>query len=430
MDIEPGILLFIVFGLLLCFNTPIAIALGLGGVITIVLSGGSLDIVAFTMYSATAKFTLLAIPFFILAGVVMEQAGVSSRLVRFANVCVGHITGGLAIVLVVTSCFFAAISGSGPATVAALGAILIPAMSEAGYDKSMASALMANAGAIGIIIPPSIAFVVYGVVAEVSIGKLFMAGVIPGLVIGLALAVVSYIISKKRGWGGGGKKPTMRELWDAFKDAAWGLMTPVIILGGIYGGIFTPTEAAGVAAVYGLFVGFFVYKELNLAKLKKLLIDASVGSAVVMLIVASATLFAWLVTTEGVAQDMSKAMVEFSNNKYVILLIMNLILIVAGCFIDAISAYYILLPIFIPILNAVGVDLVLFGVIMTVNLAIGQITPPVGVNLYVACNIANISLKQISRAVMPFLIASLIALAAITYIPAVSLWLPNILGMK
>ena len=430
MNIEPGILLFLVFGLLLCFNTPIAVALGLGSVITIVLSGGSLDIMAFTMYSATAKFTLLAIPFFILAGVVMEQAGVSSRLIRFANVCVGHITGGLAIVLVITACFFAAISGSGPATVAALGAILIPAMAEAGYDKPMSSALMANAGAIGIIIPPSIAFVVYGVVAEVSIGKLFMAGVVPGLIIGLALALVSYILARKNGWGGGGKKPTPGEIWDAFKDAAWGLMTPVIILGGIYGGIFTPTEAAGVAAVYGLFVGFFVYKELNLAKLKKLLIDASVGSAVVMLIVASATVFAWLVTTEGVAQDLSKAMVEFSSNKYVIMLIMNLILLVAGCFIDAISAYYILLPIFIPILNAVGVDLVLFGVIMTVNLAIGQITPPVGVNLYVACNIANISLKQISRAIMPFLIASLIALAAITYIPAISMWLPTALGMK
>ncbi len=430
MDIEPGILLFLIFGILLCLNTPIAVALGLGSVITIFLSGSSLDIMAFTMYSATAKFTLLAIPFFILAGVVMEQAGVSSRLIRFANVCVGHITGGLAIVLVITSCFFAAISGSGPATVAALGSILIPAMAEAGYDKPMSSALMANAGAIGIIIPPSIAFVVYGVVAEVSIGKLFMAGVVPGLIVGLALALVSYVISKKRGWGGGGKKPTLGELWDAFKDAAWGLMTPVIILGGIYGGVFTPTEAAGVAAVYGLFVGFFVYKELTLAKLKKLLIDASVGSAVVMLIVAAATVFAWLVTTEGVAQDLSKAMVEFSSNKYVILFIMNIILLIAGCFIDAISAFYILLPIFIPILNAIGVDLVLFGVIMTVNLAIGQITPPVGVNLYVACNIANISLKQISAAITPFLIASLIALAAITYIPALSMWLPTALGMK
>lgn len=422
-------MLFVIFALLLAFNTPIAVGLGLASAIVVWLNGTSLSIMAFTMYSATAKFTLLAIPFFILAGVIMEQAGVSKRLIRFADVCVGHITGGLAIVVVVTSCFFAAISGSGPATVAALGTILIPAMAEAGYDKSMASALMANAGAIGIIIPPSIAFVVYGVVAEVSIGKLFVAGVIPGLLIGLALAVVSYYISKKRGYGGSRPRASYSEMAAAFKDALWGLMTPVIILGGIYGGIFTPTEAAGVAAVYGLFVGFFVYKELTAKKLKQLLIESSVGSAVVMLIVAAATVFAWLVTTEGVAQDISQFMTEFTTNKYVILLIMNVILMIAGCFIDAISAFYILLPIFIPILKAVGVDLVMFGVVMTVNLAIGQITPPVGVNLYVACNIANISLKQISRAIGPFLIASLIALLLITYIPAVSLWLPTLLKM-
>lgn len=426
---EPGVMLFILFAALLALNVPIAVGLGLASIIVIFLSGTSLSILAFTMYSATSKFTLLAIPFFILAGVVMEQSGVSKRLIQFANVCVGHITGGLAIVAVITCCFFAAISGSGPATVAALGSILIPAMAKAEYDKGMASALMANAGAIGIIIPPSIAFVVYGVVAEVSIGKMFMAGVVPGLLIGVALAVVSYIISKKRGYGGTGHKASGREIWLAFKDAFWGLMTPVIILGGIYGGIFTPTEAAGVAAIYGLFVGFFVYRELTMKKLKQLLIESSVGSAVVMLIVASATVFAWLVTTEGVAQDMSKAMIELTNNKYAILFIMNLILLVAGCFIDAISAYYILLPIFIPILKSVGVDLVLFGVIMTVNLAIGQITPPVGVNLYVACNIANISLKEISRKIWPFLIASLIALLLITYIPVISLGLPELLKM-
>lgn len=429
MFMDPTIFLFILFGFLLLWNTPIAVGLGMASLITIYLSGGPLEVFPLTMYAATAKFALLAIPFFILAGVVMEAAGVSSRLIKFADVCVGHITGGLAIVGVVTCCFFAAISGSGPATVAALGTIMIPAMVKAGYDKGFSSALMANAGAIGIIIPPSIAFVVYGVIAEVSIGKLFMAGVVPGLVVGLALAVVSYYISKKRGYGGSGKRATGAEIWAAFKDAAWGLMTPVIILGGIYGGVFTPTEAAGVAAVYGLFVGFFVYKELNWEKLKKLLIDSSVGSAVVMLIVSAASLFAWLLTTEGAAQASSAAMVEFSKEPWVILLIINVIVLIMGCFMDAISIFYISLPIFLPIIKMYNIDPIWFGVIITVNVAIGQITPPVGVNLYVACNIADLSLTDISKSVVPFLLASIVALILITYIPQLSLWLPGLLGM-
>jgi len=429
MFMEPSIFLFVLFGFLLLWNTSIAVGLGVASLVTIYLIGAPMEVFPLTMYAATAKFALLAIPFFILAGVVMEAAGVSSRLIKFADVCVGHITGGLAIVGVVTCCFFAAISGSGPATVAALGSILIPAMVKAGYDKGFSSALMANAGAIGIIIPPSIAFVVYGVIAEVSIGKLFMAGVIPGLVVGLGLAIVSYYISRKRGYGGNGKRASGAEIWAAFKDALWGLMTPVIILGGIYGGVFTPTEAAGVAAVYGLFVGFFVYKELNLIKLKKLLIDSSVGSAVVMLIVSSASLFAWLITTEGTAQMASAAMVEFSSQRWVILLIINIIVLIAGCFLDAISIFYILLPIFLPIIKMLNVDPVWFGVILTVNVAIGQITPPVGVNLYVACNIADLSLTDISKSIMPFLLASIVALILITYIPALSLWLPSVLGM-
>ena len=289
--------------------------------------------------------------------------------------------------------------------------------------------MMANAGAIGIIIPPSIAFVVYGVIAEVSIGKIFVAGIVPGLIVGVALSIVSYIYAKKYGWGGNKKRASGAEIWAAFKDAAWGLMTPVIILGGIYGGVFTPTEAAGVAAVYGLFVGFVVYKELTLVKLKKLLIDASVGSAVVMLIVSSASLFAWLITTEGAAQMASAAMLAFTKSTWVILLIINILVLIAGCFLDAISIFYILLPIFLPIIKMLNVDPVLFGVMLTVNVAIGQITPPVGVNLYVACNIADLSLTDISKAIMPFLIASTVALLLITYIPALSLWLPKVLGM-
>ena len=314
MFMDTTLFLFVLFGFLLLWNTPIAIGLGMASLIAIYLSGAPLAVFPLTMYAATAKFALLAIPFFILAGVVMEAAGVSSRLIKFADVCVGHITGGLAIVGVVTCCFFAAISGSGPATVAALGTIMIPAMVKAGYDKGFSSALMANAGAIGIIIPPSIAFVVYGVIAEVSIGKLFMAGVMPWTrSSGLRWRLSAIIFPKNVVTVEMEKKLPELRFGRHSRMQPGDLMTPVIILGGIYGGVFTPTEAAGVAAVYGLFVGFFVYKELNWEKLKKLLIDSSVGSAVVMLIVSAASLFAWLLTTEGAAQAASAAMVDFSK---------------------------------------------------------------------------------------------------------------------
>ncbi|OPL08481.1 MAG: C4-dicarboxylate ABC transporter permease [delta proteobacterium ML8_F1] len=423
-----GITLFLLFFVLLVFNLPIASALGLASVITLLTFDLPTRVYAYTMFSATAKFTLLAIPFFILAGMIMERAGISRRLIDFANKSVGHLRGGLAIVTVLTSSFFAAISGSGPATVAALGSILIPAMDEEGYDKGMASALVATSGAIGIIIPPSIAFVVYGVVAQVSIGKLFIAGIVPGLLFGLSLIVMSLIVSRKYELKTH-KVASPKEMLISLKNAFWGLMTPIIILGGIYSGIFTPTEAAGVVVFYGLFVGFFIYKELKVRDLFDLLVDASISSATVMLIVASASVFAWLITTQGVANNIANAMMSLTTNPIIILLMINIFLLVAGMFIDAISAMYILLPIFIPILNSVGVDLTLFGVIMTVNLAIGQVTPPVGVNLYVACGISKIGMNQISRSVVPFLIASIIALMLITYIPAIALWLPDFMGL-
>ncbi|MEN1760539.1 TRAP transporter large permease [Anoxynatronum sibiricum] len=414
--------------ILLILNVPIAVSLALSSVVTLFIFDIPLSIFPFTMYTATAKFTLLAIPFFILAGTIMEKSGISKRLINFANLVVGHLKGGLAIVTVLTSCFFAAISGSGPATVAALGNMLVPAMEESGYDKGMSAALLSASGAIGIIIPPSIAFVVYGVVAQVSIGKLFIAGIIPGLLFGLMLIVASLIVSRKYNIKQTGAA-TGKQLRKAFVEAVWGIMTPVIILGGIYGGIFTPTEAAGVAVFYGLIVGLFIYRDLKPKAVPSLLVESSVSSAVVMLIVAAASLFAWIITTQGIARDLADVLLSITSNKYGILMIINIILLIAGCFIDAVSAYYILMPIFLPILNIVGIDLLHFGVVMTVNLAIGQITPPVGVNLYVACGIADIGINRISKSIVPFLVASLVALLLVTYLPILSLGLPALMGM-
>lgn len=422
-------ILFLVFTVLLLLNVPIAVALGLSSVAALIVTGTPLDMFPMIIAAATGKFTLLAIPFFILAGIIMEKSGISERLIVFANKAVGHVTAGLAIVAVLTSCFFAAISGSGPATVAALGVILIPAMVRAGYGKGMSSALLATSGAIGIIIPPSIAFVIYGVVAEVSIGRMFIAGIIPGLLIGLALIIASLIIVRKKNYGMGKKAP-FSEVFTAFINAFWGLMTPVIILGGIYGGIFTPTEAAAVAVVYGLFVGVFIYREIRWREFMQVLVEASVSSAVVMLIVANASLFAWIITTEGIAASAGELLLSVVGSKIILLLIINILLLIAGCFIDAISAYMILVPILLPVVLQVGYDPVAFGVMMTVNLAIGQITPPVGVNLYVACGISKISLKDISRSLAPFFIAAIIALMIITYFPQVSLWLPDLMGIK
>lgn len=422
-------LLFLVFAILLFLNVPIALSLGISSIIAMLGAETPMIMLPINVYSSIGKFTLLAIPFFVLAGNVMEKAGISERLINLANKAVGHKKAGLAIVCVITSCFFAAISGSGPATVAALGVIIIPAMIKAGYNDGMSSALMATAGAIGIIIPPSIAYVVYGAIAGVSIGKTFVAGIMPGILMGTAL-IIACIILVRRLDIVQQEKASTREVWAAFKDAVWGLLMPVIILGGIYGGFFTPTEAAAVSAVYGIVVGVFIYREVNLKNLYEILVESAVQSAVVMIIVACASLFAWIVTTQGVAAMVSNYLLQISNSQYLFLLIINIVLLIAGCFIDAVSALYIFVPIMLPVALQLGYDPIAFGIVMTMNLAIGQVTPPVGVNLYVACGISKVSLKDISRKVIPFVIASIISLLLITYIPQLSLWLPNMMKMK
>lgn len=416
------------FGLLI-LNMPIALSLGLSAALTMLIFDLPIQSLPSTLHSSTTKFTLLAIPFFFLAGLIMERAGISKRLIQFSQTLTGHLTGGLAIVSIVSACFFAAISGSGPATMAAVGSILIPAMAKSGYRKEMAAGLLATAGGIGIIIPPSIAYIIYAVIAEVSIGELFIAGIIPGLLMGVTLGLVSYFIAKKE------RIPTMpratrSEVIKAFREAAWGLMAPVIILGGIYSGIFTATESAIVAVFYSLIVGIFIYKEIKWRDLPVLLLDSAKTTAMVMLIVASASIFAWLITVEGIAEDIASSMLDLVGNKYMMLLMINIVLLLAGMFVDAISAFYIFLPIFLPILAAMHIDPIHFGVMMTMNLAIGLVTPPVGLDLFVACGLAKISLKEISIGVIPFILAALAALLLVTFIPEITLWLPNLLGIE
>lgn len=426
MNIDPGIVLLGLFFVMIAFKVPIAIALGLAGMAVVYWFDLGVQMFAPVFFANISKFSLLAIPFFILAGVIMGRAKISDKIVHLVMLLVGPISGGMAIVTVITALFWGAVSGSGPATVAALGTILIPGMVKAGYDRGFAAALTSSASGLAIVIPPSIGFIVYGVITGASISELFLAGIIPGIVVGLFLIVAAFIISVARGYKGE-RFGTAREVLRSFKDAFWALITPVIILGGIYGGIFTPTEAAAVGVVYGLFVGFVVYKTLTLKDLYELLVESCVSSAVVMLVVALAGIFGWAMTVVGVVERISQAVISLSSNPYVVIALINGVLIVAGMLLDAISIYYLLLPIFMPVMAHFGWDPVWFGVVMTINLAIGQVTPPVAVNLYVGCNIAGISMDEISRAVIPFLVASIAALVVIIYAPHITLWLPRLL---
>ena len=426
--------LFISFFVFLILGVPIALCLGLSSVCAILYSGTSLTIVATNMYSGISKFLLLAIPFFVLSGNIMAKAGISRRLIDFVDTCVGHKKGGIAIVCVIVSCFFGAISGSGPATVAALGAVLIPAMVEqGGFSAPFSTALMATSSSVAIVIPPSIAFVVYASITGVSIADMFMAGIVPGILMGVALVIIVLLEAKKHDIKPSRQKATAKERWVTFKDAFWGFLMPVIILGGIYGGIFTPTEAAAVSVVYGLFVGMVIYREVSFRDLFDILVDSAKTTGGIMLIVASASLFSFVCTKFGVADAASGLLASIAHNQFVFLLIVNIIFLIAGCFIDANSAMYIFIPIMLPVCKALGYDVVAFGVMATVNLAIGQVTPPVGVNLFVAISIKikkglEVTLQQISKAVMPMIAASVVVLLVVTYVPAVSTALPKALA--
>jgi tripartite ATP-independent transporter DctM subunit len=413
--------------MIVCFalTISVAVSIGLAAVFGIQASNAHMLISVKEMFNAINKFPLAAIPFFILAGNLMETGGISRRLVEFAKSIVGGVQGGLPMTCVLTCMIFAAVSGSSVATTFAVGAILIPALIKHGYPRSYAAALQATSAELGVIIPPSIPLILYGVSAEVSIGELFIAGVGPGILISMALMAFVYVYCKLKGWGkddGDGRLGFFKATW----QAGWALLMPVIILGGIYGGIFTPTEAAAVAVFYALVVGVVIYREISLPKLIVLLRKSVISSAVIMFIIANAGLFAFLITRAGVPDAIGRYLEAVLQSPLLFLLGVNAALFLIGMFIETSAAIIVLAPILAPVAMHFGVDPVHFGLIMVVNLAMGMITPPFGVNLFAACTVARISLDQIVKHLIPFVLVIIACLMVVTYVPAISLSLRDL----
>lgn len=419
--------LFIALVVTLVLNMPVGIAIGVSSLCAILADGriSSLYIVQQLVTSADS-FPLMAIPLFILAGELMGAGGVSKRLLNVCNVFLGRFTGGLATVTIVLCMFFAAVSGSGPATVAAIGSMVIPTMLDKGYSKSFTLALIAAAGSIGVIIPPSIPMVIYGVSTSTSISSLFMAGFLPGILIGFSLIVVSYLYCKKQGWKGDERKYTAKEKLAAIWDAKWALLNPIIILGGIYAGIFTPTEAAAVAAVYAFICGAFIYREFNIKEMFATIGNACNTTGTTMVIIGCATAFTKILTIEKIPGAITNGIINFTDNKILILLLINVLLLIVGCFMDTTPAMMVLAPILLPIAMQFGVDPIHFGIVMVVNLAIGFITPPLGINLFVASRVGRSDLETVCSGIIKFILVMVVDLLLITFIPVISMTLPNI----
>ena len=425
---EQGILLFGIFFLALFLNVPVAFSLGIASVVTILVYDIlPLGFVIQAFFSSGDSFPLLAVPFFILAGDIMMQGGISNRLIVFCKTMMGTKRGGLGVITVFASMIFASISGSGPATVAAIGGILIPAMIEEGYDEGYACSLGASAGALGPIIPPSISFVMYGVIAQVSITELFIAGVVPGVLMTIALIIFVKITSKKHEFGVIRQKATRKEKFKAFIDAIWSLMVPVIILGGIYGGIITPTEAAIVACVYGLIIGLFVYKEITIKDLPEIFAKSALTSGTALVLVGCATAFGRILALLHIPTAIASAILSITDSTIIILLLINVVLFITGMFMETLAAIVILAPLMLSIVTPLGISPIHFGMIMVLNLVIGQCTPPVGVNLYVAARVGNIKLERMFKWLIPMIGVLLIVQMLITYIPQLSIFLPNLL---
>lgn len=419
------ILLFASFMLFLILSVPVAVSVGLSAAIMVYQDGMPLTIIIQRLFTTMDSFTLLAVPFFILAGGLMEKGGMSKRLVDFAYALVSSMTGGLGMVTVLACMFFASISGSGVATVAAIGSIMIPAMVAKGYDKGFSSSTVAAAGELGVILPPSIPIIIYGVAAGVSIQDMFFAGVFPGIMIGISFMVLVYFVARVKKYSGE-ESFSWKEKFISFKDAILALVMPFIILGGIYSGLFTPTESAVVACVYALIIGLFVYKELKWKDLPQIFYNGALTSSVVLIIIANAGLFGWILTSDGVPQTVATWFSGISNNPIIFLLIINIMLFIVGMFFDTSAAIIILAPLLVPVAIAYGIDPVHFGIVMIVNLAMGMITPPFGVNLFMVSQVANISIERLLKYTTLFVLVMIANILILSYIPSISLWLPQL----
>lgn len=425
-----GYLLFGSFFTLLILGVPIAFSVGIASLFALTIgSDVPLTVVVQRMFAATDSFPLMAIPYFILAGNIMEKGGLSQRLVNVAKCLVGHLRGGIGQITVLTSMFFAAISGSGPATTAAIGGIMIPAMVENRYDKRFATALQAISGSLGPLIPPSVLFVTFGVVTGTSIGTLFLAGLIPGILVGVSLMIAVYFISRRYGYVGTSEEHNLNTLKTAIKKGWLVLLMPLIILGGIYGGFFTPTESAIISVIYGLFLSLVVYKELKINQLQRIFIDSALTSTMVLFVMACAQSFSWVMSNEQIPGAIANFIIGITSNKIILLLLINLLLLLSGCFIELHASIVILAPILMPIMIKLGIHPVHFGAFMVANLCLGLVTPPLGVNLYVACGIANEKIEDVSPKLVPLLIVAMIPVLLVTFLPTISLFLPKLFGM-
>ena len=422
-------IIFVLLLGLMITGMPISISLGLSVLsFLFFMSDVPIESVALKLFTGIEKFEIMAVPFFILAGNFLTHGGVARRMIAFATSMVGHLPGGLGLSAVVACSLFAAVSGSSPATVVAIGSILLPAMVKAGYPNKYGAGVVASAGGLGILIPPSIAMVMYAVSTNSSIGALFMAGVVPGLILASMLLFTTWWIAKRNNYPRA-ERATWGQRAKAFRESIWGLMLIVVVMGGIYSGIFTATEAAAMSAVYAFIVATFIYKDLRLSDLKKVLLSSANLSAMLLYIITNAVLFSFLLTSEQIPQAMSESLISSGVGPIAFLLIANIMLLIAGNFMEPASIILILAPILFPIAMSLGIDPVHFGIIITVNMEIGMITPPVGLNLYVASGISKLGLTDMSKAVSPWLLTMLVFLAIVTYYPPLSLWLPKTLGM-